>query len=75
MIVATAGARGVDELAASGLSVPVDEIYNDPRVRRVALASELSSGGERGRVMERYPPHVANDVVAHGIGEYLGGGT
>jgi tetratricopeptide (TPR) repeat protein len=49
---------------------PIDQIYSDPRVRIVALSSDLSEP-EQARVRSRFPREVAEQIIKHGIGEYF----
>jgi tetratricopeptide (TPR) repeat protein len=69
LVVATAGGKGA-ELLGDGLSVPIRQLYVHPRVTVVSLSSELTTA-EAVRVHDRYEPDVAQQIVAHGIGEYL----
>jgi tetratricopeptide (TPR) repeat protein len=70
LIVATAGGRGADALATSGLYVPIDEIYNDERVFRIPLDRELQAV-ERAHVEAMYAPASAESILRHGVGEFL----
>ena len=70
VVVATAGGKGADQFVDGGLSVPIRQLYNHRRVHVVSLASELTRHEQR-QVQERFRPEIAQQVLAHGIGEYL----
>jgi TolA-binding protein len=70
VVLATAGDKGAEEPAAERLSLPIQDLYRDPRVLTVPLESELTDS-EKARVRARFPPKVAEEMVEHGIGEYL----
>lgn len=71
-VVATAGGKGADEFAigVGGMAVPIRQLYSHRRVRVVSLSSELTPD-EQTRVRGRFPAEAAQQVLAHGIGEYL----
>lgn len=69
VVLATAGGKGA-ELLAEGLAVPIRQLYSHRRVCVVSISSELTAR-ETTRVRERYEPTAAQQIVAHGIGEYL----
>jgi tetratricopeptide (TPR) repeat protein len=69
VVLATAGGKGA-EMLAEGLSVPIRQLYGHRRVTVVSLSSELTTG-ETVRVRGLFEPDAAQQIVAHGIGEYL----
>ena len=69
VVLATAGGKGA-ELLTGGLSVPIRQLYGHRRVTVVSLSSDLTNA-ETVRVHGAYAPDAAQQIVAHGIGEYL----
>jgi tetratricopeptide (TPR) repeat protein len=69
VVLATAGGKGA-ELLSDGLSVPIRQLYGHRRVTVVSLSSDLTNA-EAGRVRDVYASDAAQQIVAHGIGEYL----
>jgi tetratricopeptide (TPR) repeat protein len=70
VIVATAGGRAPEGTLASGMSVAIERLYRDRRVRVVAMGSELSPS-EMAHVRARFARATADRMLAHGIGEYF----
>jgi tetratricopeptide (TPR) repeat protein len=70
IVVATGGGKGSDQVASTGLAVPIEELYSHPLVRVIPLTSEFSDR-ERAEARARYAPEVADRIVEHGIAEYL----
>lgn len=70
VVVATAGGKGSDQSAKSDLAVPIEQLYGHPRVRVVPLSSDLTER-EQAAVRADFEDEAAEQIIEHGIGEYL----